>query len=80
LIRHGDIEENRLDWAFGHASLAIDALFGVDKELHFIVVKALARTNGNAVGVLAVMTRFANYKRHGGAPIIEGKGIAMAAS
>ena len=50
--------------ALGHARLAVDALFRVDVEHLVVLVEAFDRTDGDAVGVLAIVTGLANNMRH----------------
>jgi hypothetical protein len=50
--------------AFRDARLAVDAMLWIDVELGAILVKALARADDHAVGVLAVLARLANDIGH----------------
>src|SRR5262249_59924368 len=64
LWRHVGFGEDRLDRAFGHARLAIDAIIRVDPKHHVVLVEALHRADRDAVGILAVVTRLANGVSH----------------
>jgi hypothetical protein len=57
--------EDRFDWAFRNASLTIDALFGMDVQHLFPLIKALDRANYNAIGVSAANARLGNNVGHG---------------
>ena len=68
LRRHVGLGEDRLDRAFRHARLAVDAVDRVDVQHHVVLVEALDRADGHAIGVLAVVARFANGVRHDSHP------------
>lgn len=57
--------ENCLDGAFGHASLAINAVRRVNIDHLIVHVETLNRANRNAIGVATIMTRLGNNMRHG---------------
>jgi hypothetical protein len=56
--------KNRLHRAFRHTGIAIDAFIGINIELHIVLVKAVARADHYAIGVLAIMARFTNDISH----------------
>src|SRR5262249_35429663 len=60
LGRHIGFGEDRLDRALGHARLAVDAIIRIDPKHHVVLVEALHRANRDAIGILAVVTWFAN--------------------
>src|ERR1700677_415110 len=64
LCRHVGLGEDRLDRALRHARFTIDAISWIDVQHHVVLVKAFHRTHGHAVGVLAIVTGFANCVRH----------------
>src|SRR5262245_20094772 len=61
---HIRLRENRLDRAFRHACLAVDAVARIDVKHHVVLIEAFHRTYGHAVGVLTIVARFANSVRH----------------
>src|SRR5262249_29959256 len=64
LGRHVGLGEDGLDGALRHARLAVDAVGRVDVEHLLVLVEALDRANGNAIGVLAVVAGLANGVGH----------------
>src|SRR5262249_52605951 len=56
--------ENRLDGAFRHARLAVDALFGVDVQHRLPLVKALHPAHDDAIRVFAIETRLSYDVSH----------------
>lgn len=50
------------------AGIAIHTLLGVDEQHRFAFVEAVARTNDNAICLLAVKTRFSDNVSHGRLP------------
>jgi hypothetical protein len=56
--------EDRLDQTFRHARFTIDALSRIDVKHLIVLIETLRRTNGNAVGVLAITARLANDIGH----------------
>jgi hypothetical protein len=67
----GDIgfTKDRFHRTFRDTAFAIDALHGIDVEHVVVLVKTFRGTDNDAVGVLAVQTRFANDIGHGFAPL-----------
>ncbi len=59
------LAEDGLDRAFRHARFAVDAVGRVDVEHHVVLVETFHRADDAAVGVLAVVTGFADGMRHG---------------
>jgi hypothetical protein len=57
--------ENCRNRTLRHTSLTVDALFRMNEQNRFALVKTLNRANDYAVRVLAVETRFSNNVRHG---------------
>ena len=55
---------DRLDWAFWLAHSAIDALVWMDDEHVLAFVKAVDRTDFNAIGVFAFDTVFGDHECH----------------
>ena len=53
-----------IDRALRDAKSAIDANFRVDRQHSVALVKAVDGADGDAVGVLAIRTRFANNVSH----------------
>src|SRR5437870_225439 len=74
LSRDRDIGKNRVDGACALARSAVDAWIGIDVKLPLVLIKAVAGTNGDAVGVLAIVAGFANDIGHDRAPRISGRG------
>lgn len=64
LRRDIGLGEDRFDRAFRYAGFAIDAIAWIDVKKHVILIEALNRTNRHAIGVLAIVARFANSMRH----------------
>jgi hypothetical protein len=64
LSRNIVLMENGLDRALGDASLAIDALIGMDVEHLFPFVEALYGANNNAIGIAAAYARLGNNVSH----------------
>jgi hypothetical protein len=58
------IRKDRLDGAFRKARVTINARIGIYKKLVRQFVKSFNRTNGGAIGVFAVDTRFGNDVCH----------------
>jgi hypothetical protein len=56
--------EDCLHRAFGNTCFAIDALIRVDVEHLFALIKALDRTDDDAVGILAGKARLRNHVSH----------------
>ncbi len=56
------------DRAFWCASLAVDAMFRVDKQHLLALMEAFARANDDAVGVLAAKAGFGHNECHDGSP------------
>src|SRR5262249_32124808 len=50
--------------ALRDARLAIDAVHRVDVQHHVVLIKALHRADDTAIGVLAIVTRFADSVSH----------------
>jgi len=65
LVWHVDVGKDRLDRAFGAASITIKAVERIDVKHRFVLVEALCRAHDYAIGVLAIVTRLANDVRHG---------------
>src|SRR5262249_4910698 len=63
-LRDGSFVEDRLDRAFRHAGLAVDAVVRIDVQHLFALVEALHRADRHTVGVLAAVTGLANDERH----------------
>ena len=53
---------NRASW---NACSAVDAIIGVDYEHVPVLVEAFYGALGDAIGVLAITTRFSHHMRHG---------------
>ena len=64
LRRHVGFRKDRLHRALRHARLAVDAVLRIDVQHHIVLIEALDRADGHAIGVLAIVTRFANSMRH----------------
>jgi hypothetical protein len=64
LRRHLSVKKDRLDGAFWHACFAIDARIRINVQHAFVLIEAVARTNRDTIGVLAIAARFANYMGH----------------
>src|SRR3981081_1449638 len=62
--RHGRVVENRLDGTLRQTRLAVNAMLRINVEHLLVLIEAVAGTDGDAVGVLAVMTGFANDEGH----------------
>lgn len=63
-LRHAGLVVNRFYGTFWHTGLAIDAVAGIDVEHVFVLIKAIAGTNRNAIGVLAISARRADNITH----------------
>ncbi len=61
---HVVLVKNGFHGAFRDASFAVDALFGVDVEHLFALIKALDRANNYAIGVSATNTGLGNNVGH----------------
>src|SRR5262245_41342225 len=64
LRRHVGFREDRLHRAFRHTRFAVDAVHRINIEHHVVLIEAFHRAHGHAVGVFAVVARFANSVRH----------------
>jgi hypothetical protein len=64
LARHIAFVEDCYDGTFRDAGFAIDAGIGIDVKLPIVFVKALGGTYDHAVGVFAIVTRFADDIGH----------------
>src|SRR5262245_55031145 len=62
--RHVALEEDGPDGALRHAGAAVDAVLRVDVQHPLVLVEALHRTDGHAVGVLAVVARLGDDVTH----------------
>src|SRR5262249_19615137 len=60
------LEEDGLDGAHRYAAAAVDAVLRVDVQHHLVLIEALDRTNGHAVGVLAIVARLGDDVAHTG--------------
>src|ERR1700719_73629 len=65
------VGKNRFHGALWHAGVAVDAFVWVDVQHHVVLVKALARTDDNAIGELAIVTRLANDITHSRGSLFE---------
>jgi hypothetical protein len=70
VLRHISIGEDCFDGTLRHARIAIDASVGVDVKTIRKLVKCFNRTNGCAVGVLAIDAQFNNYVGHSGTRLL----------
>ncbi len=61
---------DRLDRTFRHTRFTVNAHLRIDVEHPVVLVEAITGTNGNAIGVLAVLTRFTDDIGHGLAPFL----------
>jgi hypothetical protein len=68
-----NIGVNGVDWAFGHAHGAVDALHRINHQSVGAFQKAIDRTDINTVGVFAFDTGFGYYKSHGRVLEIKGR-------
>ena len=68
LRRNSDVWKYCLDGALALARIAVSALIRIDVELRIVLIKAIAGTNGDAVGVLAIVARLANDVGHDRGP------------
>jgi hypothetical protein len=64
--------KNRLYRTLGHACIAINAVVGIDIELHVVLIKTVTWADDDAVRVLAVVTGFADDKSHGLCSFLKG--------
>ena len=56
--------ENRLNWTFGHAGVAIDARLGINNQHVVIEMKSLYRTRNSAISIATVDAGLGNYVSH----------------
>lgn len=63
-VGHVVLVKNGLNRAFRDTSFAIDALLRVDVKHLFALIKALDRTNNDAIGVSATFTGLGNNVGH----------------
>lgn len=64
LFRYIVFVKNRLDRTFRDAGITIDAMFGIDEQHVLPLVKAVAGTDDDAIGIFAVETGFCNDECH----------------
>src|SRR5262249_47713884 len=75
LLRHVAVGVDRGNRTLRSTCIAVDALVGVDHEEVLALVKALHRTDGDTVGVLAPDARLADDERHVSLLEVEGGGL-----
>src|SRR5258708_6744113 len=63
-LRDGGFVEDRLNRAFRHAGLAVDAVVRVDVQHLLALVEALHRADRDTVGVLAAVTGLGDDEGH----------------